>query len=519
MTSHPIRPNLANTAPFADALSGFPGLPTIAPSFVTAPHRAVARAWRRTTDAGWPMRYRARLWVSDSLAVILSVAGASFFPLTPSQSIPTVGPFDWMIPLLVISAWLIALSANRTRDVRITGTGLTEYRRVVQATALTFGLLAIAFQALDVHQARGFFVVVLVSGLSGLLIERWGWRTWLARRRAAGDYLSSAIIVGSRSDVEYVIEQIRRNPNAGYRVDGVAIDDTHGGTVVSNSQRIRVVAGLADVAIAARTMDVDAVVVAGQPNSDDHFIKELAWQLEGTHAELVLASRLADVAGPRIHFRPVEGLPLVHVELPQYEGGKHLVKRVFDASVSAVAIVVLLPLFIAIAIVVRQDSPGPVLFSQQRVGRNGRTFRMFKFRSMVVDAEAKLDALRAANEGSGALFKLKNDPRVTRIGHFLRKYSLDELPQLWNVLVGDMSLVGPRPPLETEVEEYERHVRRRLFIKPGLTGMWQVNGRSDLDWEESVRLDLYYVENWSLTGDLLILWRTARVVLQPTGAY
>ena len=194
-------------------------------------------------------------------------------------------------------------------------------------------------------------------------------------------------------------------------------------------------------------------------------------------------------------------------------------KRVFDASVSAVAIVVLLPLFIAIAIVVRQDSPGPVLFSQQRVGRNGRTFRMFKFRSMVVDAEAKLDALRAANEGSGALFKLKNDPRVTRIGHFLRKYSLDELPQLWNVLVGDMSLVGPRPPLETEVEEYERHVRRRLFIKPGLTGMWQVNGRSDLDWEESVRLDLYYVENWSLTGDLLILWRTARVVLQPTGAY
>jgi len=516
----------------SDAL-GTPGAPlggaiptfSAASSFLTAPHRAVTSAWRKTLDSDWPRRYRLRLLASDSVVVVSAVASAALIPLTPSGSNTAGSPVEWLIPLLVAVSWIIALSAQRTRDTRIIGSGLAEYKRVVGSSALTFGLLAIAFQAVDIHRARGFFVAVLLLGLSGLLIERRVWRSWLAHRRALGEYLSSAIVVGSRRDVEYVIEQIQRNPDAGYRVDGAAVDtitlpgSTPAHTIEVHAERVLIVAGLADVALAARTMDVDAVVVAGQPNADERFIKELAWQLEGTRAELVLASRLADVAGPRIHFRPVEGLPLVHVELPQYEGGKHFAKRVFDASVAAIALTLLLPLFLAIAIVIRRDSAGPVLFSQQRVGRNGETFRMFKYRSMVLDAEQKLDELRDANEGSGALFKLRNDPRVTRVGRVLRKFSLDELPQLWNVLVGDMSLVGPRPPLQSEVEEYERHVRRRLFIKPGLTGMWQVNGRSDLDWEESVRLDLYYVENWSLTGDLLILWRTARVVLNGSGAY
>ena len=513
MSSHPLRHSIAPS---------FTPIGTRAPAALIAiPRKAVAsaRAWRRTVDSDWPLRYRARLWISDSAVVIASVWCAALFPITPAQAIGTATAWDAAIPLLLIVAWLGALSANRTRDVRVIGTGLTEYRRVVQASIITFGLIAIAFQALDIRRSPGFFVVVLVSGLSCLLIERRAWRGWISRRRLAGDYLSSAIVVGSRSDVSYVLEQIRRNPGAGYRVDGVALDDATTGALPGRSAGIRIVAGLADAALAARTMEVDAVVVAGHPRADDSFIKDLAWQLEGTRAELVLASRLADVAGPRIHFRPVEGLPLVHVELPQYEGGKHFVKRVFDASVAAIAIVILLPLFAAIAIAIRRESSGPVLFSQQRVGRGGRSFRMFKYRSMVVDAEAQLDGLREANQGAGALFKLRDDPRVTRVGKVLRKYSLDELPQLFNVLVGDMSLVGPRPPLQSEVEEYERHVRRRLFIKPGLTGMWQVNGRSDLDWEESVRLDLYYVENWSLTGDLLILWRTARVVLNGSGAY
>jgi exopolysaccharide biosynthesis polyprenyl glycosylphosphotransferase len=264
---------------------------------------------------------------------------------------------------------------------------------------------------------------------------------------------------------------------------------------------------------------VDTVIVAGQPRGGSRYIRDLGWALEGTATDLVLASRLTDVAGPRIHFRPVEGLPLIHVEIPQFEGGKHVLKRMLDIVLAGAALVVLAVPMLIVGLLVRMDSSGPALFRQDRVGRNGSTFKMLKFRSMVVDAEARLAELNDKNEGNGLLFKVKDDPRVTRIGRVIRKFSIDEFPQLWNVLVGEMSLVGPRPPLRREVDGYESHVHRRLYIKPGLTGMWQVNGRSDLSWEESVRLDLYYVENWSLTGDLVILWRTARVLLHPTGAY
>jgi len=209
----------------------------------------------------------------------------------------------------------------------------------------------------------------------------------------------------------------------------------------------------------------------------------------------------------------------MHVELPSYEGGKHVLKRAFDIVASALGLLVLAPLFFVIAVLVKTTSAGPVFFRQARVGRSGSLFSMIKFRSMVPNAESVRAQLEAQHDGNGVLFKLKDDPRVTRIGKILRRYSLDELPQLWNVLVGHMSLVGPRPPLESEVAQYEKHVLRRLYIKPGLTGMWQINGRSNLSWEESVRLDLYYVENWSLTGDLMILWRTLSVVVKPVGAY
>jgi exopolysaccharide biosynthesis polyprenyl glycosylphosphotransferase len=190
-----------------------------------------------------------------------------------------------------------------------------------------------------------------------------------------------------------------------------------------------------------------------------------------------------------------------------------------DVTAALAALVMLSPLLLLLAVIVRRDSPGPVVFRQDRIGKDGQVFGMFKFRSMVVDAEARLAALNQQNQGAGVLFKMKDDPRVTRCGRWMRKYSLDELPQLWNVVLGDMSMVGPRPPLDREVSGYERHTRRRLLIKPGITGLWQINGRSDLAWEEAVRLDLYYVENWSLAGDLLILWRTFRAVVRPSGAY
>jgi exopolysaccharide biosynthesis polyprenyl glycosylphosphotransferase len=273
------------------------------------------------------------------------------------------------------------------------------------------------------------------------------------------------------------------------------------------------------VAEFAKKFGVDGVIVAGHPSDDTEFIRDLAWKLEGGMADLILATSLANVAGPRIHFRPIEGLPLIHVEIPQFDGAKHAVKRALDVVMASIALVVLAPVFGVIAALIKLDSDGPVFFAQERVGKSGQPFRILKFRSMTVDAPQRLEELIANSEGNGVLFKMKNDPRVTRLGRTLRKYSLDELPQLWNVLRGEMSLVGPRPPLAAEVTTYEDHVHRRLYIKPGLTGMWQVNGRSNLSWEDSVRLDLYYVENWSLMGDLIILWRTVKVVARPVGAY
>ena len=248
-------------------------------------------------------------------------------------------------------------------------------------------------------------------------------------------------------------------------------------------------------------------------------MRELSWSLEPGRQHLVVAPSLTDIGGPRIHTRPVAGLPLIHVETPRYEGMKLYTKRGFDLVGSALLILLLSPFLAIIGIAIRLSTPGTVLFRQDRVGINGHQFKMLKFRSMVTDAEAQLAGLRELSEGNAVMFKMKDDPRITPIGKFLRRFSLDELPQLFNVFGGSMSLVGPRPPLEKEVSEYENHVHRRFLVKPGVTGLWQVSGRSNLSWEDTVRLDLYYVENWSMTGDVAILWRTAKAVLAREGAY
>jgi exopolysaccharide biosynthesis polyprenyl glycosylphosphotransferase len=471
--------------------------------------------------ARWARKYRVRLQLSDTLIVALVVLAtlAISLPWNSLEFAQAAVLGTAIVPALVATAWLVALGAYHTRDARVLGLGAREYKLVVNASALAFGMLAILFLVLRVDFAAAYFLLALPVGLGALVLDRWLWRKWLLHQREFGHYLARAIVVGHRDDVEYVITQIAANTGAVYRVVGAAVDDAPGPQLTVGEQRIPVVAEPDGVAAAAASVSADAVIVAGQPDEGGEFVRQLGWDLEATPAELVLSSRLTDVAGPRIHFRPVDGLPLIHVETPTFEGGKHVLKRSVDVVLSAIALIVLLPFMLVIGLIVRIDSPGPALFRQRRCGRNGDTFEMLKFRSMVETAEDDLAGLLDRNEGDGLLFKLRNDPRVTRVGRWLRKYSLDELPQLWNVLVGDMSIVGPRPPLVTEVAEYEGSVTRRLFIKPGMTGLWQISGRSDLSWEESVRLDLYYVENWSLTGDLMIMWRTAKAVVNPKGAY
>lgn len=470
----------------------------------------------------WGRRFQRTLLLSDSTIVSIAIVISLLTRFGLSQAeveFAGVAVQYSVVGAIIGVAWLGMLAAFRTRTVRTLGVGFTEYKGIVSSSLFTFGILAIAFLVFQVDVARGFFMVALPIGLGALLLDRWLWRRWLNHMRSAGHYLARAIVVGDPSDVDYVVRQIDKKSGAAYKVIGLAVPEGDGIQVSFAQDPVPVIANLCTVGQAVRATSADTVIVAGEPHDRQNFIRDLGWELEGLGADLVVASSLTNVAGPRIHFRPVEGLPLMHVELPNYEGGKHLLKRMLDVGLASIALLVLIPVFLLVAVAIRRDSAGPVLFRQERVGRNGATFRMLKFRSMVTTAEADLLDLLDQNEASGVLFKMKNDPRITRIGQVLRRFSIDELPQLWNVLVGDMSLVGPRPPLQTEVQGYEQHVHRRLYIKPGLTGMWQVNGRSDLSWEESVRLDLYYVENWSLTGDLIILWRTFRVLIAPVGAY
>lgn len=414
--------------------------------------------------------------------------------------------------------WFVALRLRRTSEIRTVGCN-AELGRVLVATFAAFGLLAVANGFVDVHGLRMYLIVGLPSGLLLLIASRLFWQRRLDAERAAGRGLPRALIVGARRDIEFVVEQIANASVPKYAVAGAvfshdaATSEAMAPTQTLAANRINAVSE----AIAIRNADV--VILAGYPSDGGEFVRALSWQLENGPTELVLAWCLDSVDRSRIRFDTANGVPLMHVTTPTFSGGKHRVKRAMDVMLAGIALLVLAPMFGVVALLIRRDSAGPVFFRQERVGVDGTKFSMIKFRSMTQTAEAELAPLLQKNDGNGVLFKLRNDPRVTRTGALLRRYSLDELPQLWNILVGDMSIVGPRPPLACEVEQYSDQVQRRLFIKPGLTGPWQVGGRSDLSWDESVRLDLHYVENWSILGDLRIMWRTVGAVVTPVGAY
>ncbi|ADX75024.1 glycosyl transferase possibly involved in lipopolysaccharide synthesis [Pseudarthrobacter phenanthrenivorans Sphe3] len=478
------------------------------------------KASGRKRAASWIAAHTNLLRAADSLLVVGAVYGGY---LLSNVGFAPGGPGDAgtiLTAVAVAGTWLAALEIYRTRDSKVMGVGADEYKRVASATLRIFGLMAITAVVFNLHGAGAFVTVSLPLGLLGLTANRWMFRRRLTAEKAKGRHLSRAIVVGDAEDVRYVVKQVSRKSGAVYQILGVCLPGARrGASLKVDTTFVPVLSSTDDIARTVRLAQADSVIVAGPLPGGNKFIRELGWKLEECSAELILAATLTNVAGPRIHWRPVEGLPLMHVDIPQYTGAKHALKRVLDVAAALAALLVLSPLLLVLAVTVRLDSPGPVFFRQDRIGKGGRVFGMFKFRSMVVDAEARLAALGGQNQGAGVLFKMRDDPRVTRCGRWMRKYSLDELPQLWNVVLGHMSMVGPRPPLDREVSGYERHTRRRLLIKPGITGLWQINGRSDLPWDEAVRLDLYYVENWSIAGDLLILWRTFRAVIRPSGAY
>lgn len=466
----------------------------------------------------WERRYARLLRLTDTIVVVVTTSVVAI--VGALLGVAPAEPWEAArVPAISVALWLVLLAVINTRHRSIFGSGATEYKRVAQATGLSFGLLAALFVVTQMPGIRVQLFEALPVGLFLLLVGRWACRRWLGSQRLQGRYSSRALVVGTRDDVEYVIRSLGTSGIHGYTIVGAVTPDRSESQLTVDGRGYEVVGTTSTVAACARAVGADSIIVASSDRDDPDMVKRISWQLEGAAAELILSSRLVDVAGPRLSLRPVDGLPLIHVQIPEFEGGKHIMKRAMDIVVATIALIPITVMVPFLALLIKLDSKGPVFFRQTRIGRDGREFKMVKFRTMRVNAEAELAALAAANEGAGPLFKMKSDPRVTRVGAILRKFSLDELPQFWNVLVGDMSVVGPRPPLPSEVTTYNGTVFRRLYIKPGITGLWQISGRSDLSWDESVRLDLRYVENWSVMSDLMIMWRTAAVMFAPQGAY
>jgi exopolysaccharide biosynthesis polyprenyl glycosylphosphotransferase len=414
-------------------------------------------------------------------------------------------------------AWIACVALARGYEARYIGAGADEFRRIINAGIALTGAIAIVSYATSARVARGYVVIAMPCVVALDLVARYWLRKRLHRFRRQGGCMRRAVAVGHPKDVESLINELRREPYHGLSVVAVCLAGSSGGDASLGG--VPVHGGLADVMPAVRQSDADTVAVLACPEMNGVKLRKLAWELEKTDTDLCLAPALLDVAGPRTSIRSAAGLPLLYMDHPDLTGARQAVKSLFDRLAAASALLLLGPLFVAIAIAIKLGDRGPVLFRQVRVGRNGRQFHVCKFRTMVADAEKQRALLEARNEGNGLLFKIKDDPRITKVGSWLRRTSLDELPQLFNVLVGQMSLVGPRPALPEEAARYGDYVRRRLAVRPGITGLWQVSGRSDLPWEEAIRLDLRYVENWSFALDLQILWKTWSAVTHGHGAY
>lgn len=472
----------------------------------------------------WRKRTSRTLRFVDAFVVAWAVAGAYVIRFGFEVSSSTPGHeagYLWLSVALCLAWWLM-LEAWNSRQSRILGSGPDEYKRVAAASLWLFGLVAIFSYVFRIDTARGYVGIALPVGLVGLLLARWLLRQHLNVNRQGGASMSRLLLLGGPGAVAHLASTLVEAKHAGYLPIAAYMPGADPDITVEPASGLPVLGHQTETTSILEAIDscnADAVAVSAGVQLHPQTLRHLGWALASRNVGLIMAPALTDIAGPRIHTQQVAGLPLIHVTTPTLEGGQRVAKRLFDVCASGVLILVASPVMTVIALAVMLTSPGPVLFKQERVGIRGAHFHMLKFRSMVVDAEQRLAELEHRNEGSGVLFKIKNDPRITPIGRFLRRYSLDELPQLFNVLTGSMSLVGPRPPLPKEVAGYEKDVRRRLLVKPGLTGLWQVSGRSNLSWQDSVRLDLYYVENWSLAGDVVILLKTGRAVFQSTGAY
>ncbi|WP_448625846.1 sugar transferase [Geodermatophilus sp. URMC 64] len=476
--------------------------------------RAPVTAWpvydpfaaRRRPTPEWLVRHTATVVAVDALAAVVSVLLARL-----------VGaPLGWPAVAAAAVLWPLLVAGAGAYAERRQGTGGDEFRRVALA-----GLVAVAGAGIAGSLVDGALdgIVLVAAPLATVLslvahvANRWR----LHRARAQGLMTKAVVVVGRDGAVLDLVKRIRRDPTAGLRVVGACVPRPRESSLLV-AEGVRVLGGLDDVVRVLDEVRSDAVLVASASESSGSYLRELAWRLEGTRIDVLVGPGVIEVAPRRLQVRPTASMPLIQIQEPEFRGYRRFLKTALDRLVAGFLLLLTLPGSLAIVAAIRLTSPGPALFRHRRIGKQGQEFTLYKFRSMVADAPPDI-ALMGLNEGNEVQFKLRHDPRVTAVGRFLRRYSLDELPQLLNVLKGEMSLVGPRPHVTREVEMYGPDVHRRLLVKPGLTGLWQVSGRSDLGWDESVELDVRYVENWSLGLDLVIMWRTVRAVLRSSGAY
>jgi exopolysaccharide biosynthesis polyprenyl glycosylphosphotransferase len=489
--------------------------------------------------------YRLRVVLTDVLIVVTTILLVSIArfgiddPARLASSTPALAISYQLVAVFTAVVWACWLLMHGCWSAEVPGDGLTEVKRIVRASASLFAVVVTINYLLSLNLARGFLLVALPVGTFAMVVARLSWRGWLRRRRRRGIELTDMLVIGGRTSAVALSVQLSRATDSGYRIVGLCIprpDDAKRHTETgphpvpppkaaldghedSRLAGFPVLGDLDDVLRAIDLSGASVVAVAASDRFGADAVRNLSWALEGSGVRLMLAPAVTEVSPPRVRLRPVAGLALVQVVQPRFRGPSLVGKTAMDLTLALLATILFLPLMAIVALCIKFDDRGPVLFSQERIGLRGRTFRIWKFRSMAIDAESRRAELQAQSEGNEVLFKLRSDPRVTRVGKILRRYSLDELPQLFNVLTGDMSLVGPRPPLQSEVANYTDAVHRRLLVKPGMTGLWQVSGRSNLSWQESVRLDLFYVENWSPAGDLAIMAQTVKVMLSPNGAY
>lgn len=480
----------------------------------------------------WRYLYVAALVAVDVLVMLLSLVICFAFNPGAYDTVTRAMPiWAFLLAYCVIGLLCLAFAGAYHRHVMAEGYEL--YTKLINAAIFTIVLASCVAFMLNLQLPRTALIIAPLVGLVCELVARWMMRCLLHHHRRRGECKYTTVIVGSSEGINRTLRLMRRNSALGYMPVAVcpiapdpSVDDAY---VVTNfvpdpniegADKLRVLSFGSRFARTIERMGVQEVYIADVLSRDSKLLHAMSLAVESLGIELAISVSLADIGGHRLHLRNSAEQQVLIASLPQYRTTTYVIKRIIDIVLSAVALVISSPIMLGVAIAIKLDDGGPVLFKQTRVGIHGKPFTMYKFRSMVTNAE-EIKAKLAAESGqtNRFIFKLKDDPRITKVGKFIRKTSLDEFPQFFNVFKGDMSLVGPRPALPDEVARYGSLYSTRLLVKPGITGPWQVSGRSDLSQEQSEFLDVSYIENWSITGDLAILAKTVMVVFRGTGSY